>query len=77
MYIPITILQRATSTTSVFTSPDVKSDLLRSVLSTDQQLIVMYLSLKRLNAVKIHNNLVATLKGEANSDSTITDYPRK
>jgi hypothetical protein len=77
MYIPITILQRATSTMSVFTSPDIKRNLLRSVISTDQQLIVMYLSLKRLNAVKIHNDLVATLKGEVNSDSTITYYPRK
>jgi hypothetical protein len=35
----------------------------------DQQSIVMYLSLKGLNAVEIHNDLVATLKGEAKSYS--------
>jgi hypothetical protein len=38
----------------------------------DQQSIVMYLSLKGLNAVEIHNDLVATLKGEAKLDSTVT-----
>jgi hypothetical protein len=43
----------------------------------DQQSITMYLSLKGLNAVKIHNNLVATLKGEAKSYSTVADYLRK
>jgi hypothetical protein len=43
----------------------------------DQQSIVMYLGLKGLNAVEIHNGLVATLKGEAKSDSTVTDYLRK
>jgi hypothetical protein len=37
----------------------------------------MYLSLKGLNAVEIHNGLAATLKGEAKSDSTVTPYLRK
>jgi hypothetical protein len=37
----------------------------------------MYLSLKGLNAVKIHNDLVATLKGGAKSHSTVTYYFRK
>jgi hypothetical protein len=43
----------------------------------DQQSIVMYLSLKGLNAIKIHNDLVGTLKGEVKSYRTVTDYPRK
>jgi hypothetical protein len=43
----------------------------------DQQSIVMYLSLKDLNAVEIHNDLIATPKGEAKSDSTVTYYFRK
>jgi hypothetical protein len=38
----------------------------------DQQSIVMYLSLKLLNTVEIYNGLAATLKGEANSDITVT-----
>jgi hypothetical protein len=32
----------------------------------------MYLNLKGLNTVEIHDDLVATLKCEANSDSTLT-----
>jgi hypothetical protein len=43
----------------------------------NQQSIVMCLSLKSLNEVEIHNDLVATLKGEAKSDSIVTYYPRK
>jgi hypothetical protein len=43
----------------------------------DQQSVVMYLSLKDLNAVEIHNDLVATLKGEEKSHSTVTYYLRK
>jgi hypothetical protein len=43
----------------------------------DQQSTVMYLSLNGLNAIEIHNNFVATLKGEAKSYSTVTDYLRK
>jgi hypothetical protein len=43
----------------------------------DQQSTVMYLSLKGLNAVEIHNNLLATLKGEAKSHRIVTDYLRK
>jgi hypothetical protein len=43
----------------------------------DQQSIVMYLSLKGLNAAKIHNDLVAILKGEANSYNNVTQYLRK
>jgi hypothetical protein len=43
----------------------------------NQQSIVMYLSLKGLNAIEIHNVLVATLKGEAESDSTVRYYLRK
>jgi hypothetical protein len=31
----------------------------------------MYLSLKGLNAVEIHNNLVATLKGEVKSYGSV------
>jgi hypothetical protein len=38
----------------------------------DQSSIVMYLSLKGLNAVEIHNDPVATLKGEATSYSIAT-----
>jgi hypothetical protein len=37
----------------------------------------MCLSLKGLNAVEVHNDSVATLKGEAKSDGTITYYLRK
>jgi hypothetical protein len=33
----------------------------------DQQSILTYLSLKVLNAVEVHNDLVATLKGEVKS----------
>jgi hypothetical protein len=61
LYIPITILQPTASTMSVFTSPDVKTDPLRSVISMYEQSIVMYLSLKRVNAVEVHNDLVGTL----------------
>jgi hypothetical protein len=43
----------------------------------DQQSIVMYLSLKGLNAVEIHNNLVVTVKLEAKSYSIVTDCLRK
>jgi hypothetical protein len=43
----------------------------------DQQSAVMYLSLKGLNAVEIHNNLAATLKTEAKSYSTVMYYLRK
>jgi hypothetical protein len=42
-----------------------------------QQSIVMYLRLKGLNAVEIHNDLVATLKGEAKSSRTVAYYLRK
>jgi hypothetical protein len=74
LYIPIAIFQHTTSTTSVFTSPDVQTDLLRSIISMGQQSIVMYLSLKGLNAIEIHNGLVATLKNEAKSYGTVTYY---
>jgi hypothetical protein len=37
----------------------------------------MYLSLKGLNAVEMHNDLVTTLKGEAKSYGTVTYYLRK
>jgi hypothetical protein len=77
LYIPIAILQHTVSTRSVFTSPDVETDRLRSVISMDQQLIVMYLSLKDLNAAEIHNDLIATLKGEAKSYRTVAYYLRK
>jgi hypothetical protein len=40
----------------------------------DQQSTVMYLSLKGLSEVEIHSDLVATLTGEAKSDSTVTYY---
>jgi hypothetical protein len=73
----MTILQDTTSTTSLFTSLDVKTDPLRSVISMDQQSIMMYLSLKGLNAVGIHNDHVATLKGEATPYRTATYYLRK
>jgi hypothetical protein len=43
----------------------------------DQQSIVMYLSLKGLNAVEIHNDLVAPLKDELKSYRTVTYYLRK
>jgi hypothetical protein len=43
----------------------------------DQQSIVMYLSLKGLNTVDIHDDLVAALKGEAKSYSIVTYYIRK
>jgi hypothetical protein len=43
----------------------------------DQQSIVMRLSRKGSNAVEIHNDLVATLKGDAKPYSTITYYLRK
>jgi hypothetical protein len=76
-YIPIAILQHTTSTTFVFTSPDVKTDPSRSVILIDQQSIVMYLSLKDLNAVEIHKDLAATLMGEAKFDSIVTYYLRK
>jgi hypothetical protein len=49
LHIPIIILQYTTSTTSVFTSPGVKTDPLRSVISMDQQSVVVYLSLKCVN----------------------------
>jgi hypothetical protein len=75
--IAIAILQHTTSTTSIFTSPDVTTDPFRSVISLGQQSTVMYLGLKGLDAVEIHNNLVSTLKSEANSDSTGTYYLHK
>jgi hypothetical protein len=62
---------------SFFTSPDVETDPLRSVISKDQSLIVMCLGLKGLNAVETHNDLVVILKGEAKSDSTVRYYLRK
>jgi hypothetical protein len=74
MYIPIARLQHTTSAMFVFTFLDVKTDPSRSFLSMDQQPGVMYLSLKGLNAVEIYNDLVATLKGDAKSDSTVTYY---
>jgi hypothetical protein len=43
----------------------------------DQQWILMCLSLKCLNAAEIHNDPVATLKGEAKSYSTVTYALRK
>jgi hypothetical protein len=46
-------------------------------MSIGQQSIVMYLSLKDLNVVEIHNDLVATLKGEAKSYITVTYCLRK
>jgi hypothetical protein len=72
LYIPMTILQHATSRVSVFTSLDVKADPSRTVISMDQQSIVTYLSLNGLNAVEIHNNLVATLKGEEKQYRNVT-----
>jgi hypothetical protein len=77
LYIPITILQKATNSMLVFTSPDVKTDPFRSVISMDQRSIVMYRSLKGLNAIESHNDLVATPKGEAKFYSTVTYYLRK
>jgi hypothetical protein len=76
-YIPIAILQHTTSTTSIFTFPDGKTDPSKSVIPMGQQSIVMYFSLKSLNAVEIYNDLVATLKGWANSDNTVMYYLRK
>jgi hypothetical protein len=70
--ISITILQHTASTASVFTSAEVKTDPSRSVVSMDQQSIVTYLSLKGLNSVEVHNDLVAALKGEAKSYGTVT-----
>jgi hypothetical protein len=60
-----------------FHLPDIQPDPLRSVISMDQQSIVVYLSLKGLNAVEIHNDRVATLNGDAKSQSTVTYYLRK
>jgi hypothetical protein len=60
-----------------FHFPDVKTGLVRSVISMDQQSIVTYLSLKGLNAVEIHNELVATFKGEAKPCHSITYCLRK
>jgi hypothetical protein len=77
LYIPIIVFQYATNTAPVFTSPNVKTDLLRPVISIDHQSIVMYLSLKGLNVVGIHNDLVVTLKGEAKSYSTVIYDLRK
>jgi hypothetical protein len=62
---------------SVFTSPDVKTDPPRSAISMDQQLIVMYLSLKGLNEVEAHNDLGATLTSKAKSYRIVTHYLRK
>jgi hypothetical protein len=45
----MTILQHTTSTTSVFTSPDSKTDPFRSGILIDQQPIAMYLGLKGAN----------------------------
>jgi hypothetical protein len=42
----------------------------------DQQSIVKHLNLNGSNAVEVHNDFVATLKGEAKSDSTATYYLR-
>jgi hypothetical protein len=60
-----------------FHLPDVGTDPLRSIISTDRQSIVMYLSLKGLNAVEIHNDLVTTLKGEGKPSSSVTYCLRK
>jgi hypothetical protein len=43
----------------------------------DEPSIMMHLSLKDLTAVEIDNDLVARLKGEAKSDSTVRYYLRK
>jgi hypothetical protein len=72
-----TVLQHTTGTTSVFISPDVETDTLRSLISMDQQSIVTYLSLKGLNAVEIHNDFAATSKGEAQFYNTVTYYFHK
>jgi hypothetical protein len=71
LYLPITLLEDITSTTSIFTSPDIKTDPRKSVNSMDQQSVVMYLSLKGLNAVETQNDLVTTFKCEAKSDGTL------
>jgi hypothetical protein len=73
----MTILQSTTSKVSVFTSPDIEADPSRTALSMDHQSIVMYLSLRGLNAVETHNSLVATLKGEEKSYSTVTHHLNK
>jgi hypothetical protein len=38
----------------------------------DQQSMMICLSLKGLNVIEIHNDLVATLKGEAKVDGIVT-----
>jgi hypothetical protein len=43
----------------------------------DQQWIVTHLNLKGLNAIEIHNDIVATLKAETMSYSTVTYYLSK
>jgi hypothetical protein len=43
----------------------------------DQQLIVLYLSRKRLSAVALHDDLVATLGMEAVSYPPVTRYLRE
>jgi hypothetical protein len=43
----------------------------------EQQSIAMYLSLKGLNAVEIHNDLVPTLKGEVKSYLAVMYHLRK
>jgi hypothetical protein len=60
-----------------FHLPDVKMDPLRLAISMDQPSVAMYLSLEGLNAVEIHNDLVAALKDEAKSYITVTYYHRK
>jgi hypothetical protein len=77
MDISITILQHTPSTTSIFTSSDVKTDPFTFVISMDQQSIVTYLRLKGLNTVEIHDDRQATLKGEAKSYRTVTYHLRK
>jgi hypothetical protein len=42
------------------------------LISKDHRLILMYLSLKGLNTVEIHSDLVATFKGDVKSYSTVT-----
>jgi hypothetical protein len=58
----------------VFTSPDVQTDTPRSVISMDRQSVVTDLSLKGLNAIEVHNDLGATLKGDAKYYNTVTYY---
>jgi hypothetical protein len=76
MYILIPILQHTKSTKYVFTSQVVKTDLLRSVISMDQQSVVRHLSLKGLDAIEMCNDLIATIKGMVKSYSTVTYYLR-